>query len=64
MLYDSETRCLWEKELAILKRTEKEVIRAFLGVKLVEKRSNQELMDLLDLEETLDRIAKANGTRW
>ena len=31
------------------------------GVKVIEKNSSHELMDLLGLEETLDGIAKANG---
>ena len=33
------------------------------GVKFIEK-SSQEFMDLLGLEEALDRIPKANGVRW
>ena len=47
--------------MVILKRTESVVIKAKCGVKSIEKRSSQELMDLLGLEETLDRLAKANG---
>ena len=34
------------------------------GVKLIEKRSSQEHINLLDLEETLDRLATANGMQW
>ena len=30
----------------------------------IEKRSSQELMNLLGLEETLDRLAKANKMQW
>ena len=40
------------------------MIRAMCGVKLIEKRSSQELMDLLGLKETLDRLAKTNRIRW
>ena len=34
------------------------------GVTLLEKRSSQQLMDLLGLKETLDIFAKANGVLW
>ena len=64
MLYWSETRCLKKNEIAILKRFEKAMIRAMCGVKLTENKSSEELMELLGLEETLDRLAKANGMRW
>ena len=33
-------------------------------VKLIKKKSSQELMEFLGLEETLDRRAKENGIRW
>ena len=41
-------------KMAILKRT----VRAMCGVKLIEKKSSQELKGLLGLEETLDRQPK------
>ena len=44
-LCGSETRCLRGNEMAIW-RTEKALIRAVWGVKLIEKRSGQEVMDL------------------
>ena len=44
-------------------RTEKAVKRTRRGVELIEKRS-QELMSLLGLEGTLDRLARASGVRW
>ena len=64
MLYVSDKWCLWEKETAILKRIEKSTIRAMGGVKFFERKSRQELVNLLGLEETLNRLAKANGMRW
>ena len=60
----SEAWSLRENEKAILQRIEKAIIRAMRGVKLIEQRSSQEVTDLLGLEETLDRLAKANGIRW
>ena len=63
MLYGSETLCLRENEMAILRRTEKAMMRAMCGVKLIEKRS-QGLMSLLGLKDTMDGLASASGVRW
>ena len=54
MQYGSETWCLRENEMAIFKRTEKAMMRAICGVKIIEKRRHQELMSLLGLKNTLD----------
>ena len=64
MFHTGARLCLPEKEIAILKRLEKRKIRAMCGTKLIEKRSSQEVMELLGLEETLDRLAKANNMQW
>ena len=63
MLYGSETWCLRENEMAILRRTEKAMMRAMCGVKIIEKRRSQELMSLLGLKDTLDGLARASGVR-
>ena len=34
------------------------------GVKLMGKKSTKDLMQMLDLNETIDPLAKANGVRW
>ena len=52
MLYRSESFCLRENEMAILKRTEKAMTSAMWGGKLIKKKSSQELVSLLDLEES------------
>ena len=49
--------------MAILRRTEKAMMKAMCGVKVIEKRS-QECMSLLGLKDTLDELAKASGVRW
>ena len=64
MLYGSETWCLRENEMAILRRTEKAMMRAVCGVMMIEKRRCQELMSLLGLNDTLDGLARASGVRW
>ena len=64
MLYGSEARCLREKKMAILKRTKRAMIRAMCGVKLSDRRNSKELMDMLGIKESLDRMAKASSIRW
>ena len=64
MLYGSETWCLRETEMAILRRTERAMVRSMCGVKLVDRKKMEDLMEMLGLKETLNKIAKANGVRW
>ena len=59
----SETWCLRENEMAILRRTEKAMMRAMCGTKIIHKRRSQELMSLLGLKDTLDGLARASGVR-
>ena len=61
MLYGSETWCLRENEMIILKRTERAMVRSMCGVKLVDRKNTEDLMKMLGLKETLDKMAKANG---
>ena len=60
----SETWCLRENEMAILRRTEKTMVRAMCGAKLMEKKRTEDLMELLGLKETDVQMAKANGVSW
>ena len=64
MLYGSETWCLRENEIAILRRTERPMVRAMCGAKLMEKKRTEDLMEMLGLKETVVQMAKANGVRW
>ena len=64
MLYGSETWCLRESEMAILRRTERAMVRSMCEVTLVDRKNTEELMETLGLKKTLDRMAKANGVRW
>ena len=64
MLYGSETWCLRESEMAVLRRTERAMMRLMCGIILVDRKNMDELMEMLGLKETLDRMAKANGVRW
>ena len=60
MLYGSETWCLRENEIAILRRTQ----RAMCGAKLMEKKRTEDVMEMLGLKETVVQMAKANRVRW
>ena len=64
MLYGSETWCLRENEMAILRRTERAMVRVMCGAKLMEKKRTEDLMERLGLKEAAVQMAKANGVRW
>ena len=64
MLYGTETLCLRENKVVILRRAEGSIVRAMCGVKFVDKRNTEELMDILGLKEAADKLARANGVRW
>ena len=49
--------------MAILRRTEKAMMRAMCGVKIIEKRS-EEFMSLLGLKDALNGLARASAVRW
>jgi len=40
------------------------MIRVMCGVKLMDGRNTEELMAMLGLEESLDRMAKASSMQW
>ena len=64
MLYGSETWCLRENKVAILRRAEeRSMVRAICGLKLVDKKNIEELMDMLGLNETAGKSERANGVR-
>jgi len=53
-----------ENEMAILRQTERSMVRAMCGVKLVDRKNTKELMGMLGLQDTVDKLAKSNGVRW
>ena len=64
MLYRSETWYLGQNGIGILQRTERAMVRRMCGVKLMEKKSTTDEMQMLDLKEAIDEQVKANGVRW
>ena len=49
ILHGSETWCLKESGMAILRRTERAMMRSMCGVKLVDRKKLEELMEMLGL---------------
>ena len=49
--------------MAILRGTERSMVRSKCGVKLVDRKNMEELMEMLGLKETLNRMTMANGVR-
>ena len=64
ILYGSETWCLKENEKAILRKTERAMVRAMCDQKVVDRKTTEEQMDMLGLKETTDQLATANRVRW
>ena len=56
--------CLRENEIPSLRRTERAMVRAMCGAKLMEKKRTEDLMEMLGLKETVVQMVKANGVRW
>ena len=50
--------------MSVLRRTETAMVRAMCGAKLMEKKRTEDLMEMLELKETVVQMAKVNGVRW
>ena len=50
--------------MIILRRTERAMVRSMCEVKLVDRKNTEDLMTMLGLKETLDKMVQANGVRW
>ena len=50
--------------MAFFRRTERAMVRAICGAKLMEKKKTEGLMEMLGLRETAVQMAKANGVRY
>ena len=55
MLYGSEAWSLGQIEIGILQRTEGAMVRNICGVKLMDKKSTKDVMQMLDLNEAVDQ---------
>ena len=64
MLYGNETWCLKEPDITIPRTTERAMVGSMCGIKLTERRKNDDLMEMLWLVKSVERLEKANGVRW
>ena len=64
ILYGRKTWFIGQNEIGILQRTERAMVRNMCGVKLMEKKSTKDLMQMLNLNETIDQLAKFYSVRW
>ena len=64
MLYGSKAWHLGQNEIENLQRTEKVMMRSMCGVKLMGKNLTKDLMQMLDLNKTIDHLTRANSVRW
>ena len=64
VLYGSETWSLGQNWIGILPRTERAMVGNMCGMKLMDIKSTKDLMQMLDLNETIDQLAKVNSVRW
>ena len=62
---------LWKRDMVprpewigILQRNERAMMRNVCGVKLMDKKSINDLMQMLDFNETIDLLVKANSVHW
>ena len=49
--------------MAVLRRTERVMVRAMCGAKLMEKKRTDDIMEKLGLKETVVEMEMANGVR-
>ena len=64
MHYGSKTLCQGLNEIGIFLRTERIIVRNMCGVKLMDKKSTRDLMQIIDLNDTIHQLAEANSVRW
>ena len=50
--------------MAILRMTEISMVRSMCGVQFKDRKRSTDLMFILDMKETTDKLAMANNVRW
>ena len=56
--------CLRENEVAIFEKSRKIYGEGNKWCKVGDKRNTEELMDMLELKEVADKLARSKGVRW
>ena len=52
------------EQVSILKQTKRTMVRAMCGMKLMNKKHTDELMNMLEIRETVENFAKASRVWW
>ena len=63
ILYGRVALCVKENKNVILRRTERAMVSAMWGRKVINRKTTEEQMDMLGLKETINRLATAYGVR-
>ena len=53
-----------EREMGILRRTERSMVREMCGEQLKNRKISMDMMFMLGLKETIDQLAMANSVCW
>ena len=53
-----------QNKIGTLKKTERAMVKSVCGVKLMDKKSTKDQMQMLDMNETIDQLAKVSCVRW
>ena len=64
MLYESKAWCLGQSEIEILQRTQRAIVGALCGMKMVDKKMMKDPMQMLGFEESIDKLAEANSLNY
>ena len=50
--------------MEILRRAKRAMVKTICGVKLIDRKNMDKLIEMLGLKEMVDKLAKAIGVRW
>ena len=64
ILYGGEALCLKEREIGILHRTERSMVRAMCEVQLKDRERSTDLMFVLGLKDIIDQLVMSNSVGW
>ena len=64
MMYGGETWVLIKEEEGVLQRTERAMIRMMCGVRLGDRKRNEELMQMLELDVDVVTLVRRSSLRW
>ena len=63
ILCESETWCLRRREVELLRRTERAMVRAMCVVKVINQKSTKKLMQILRVAVLIERMVRAAAVR-